>query len=40
MEKEGCGTHGGWMRVANVDMTQPDHECPPGFTIITAYSST
>ena len=28
MEREGCGTCGGWMRVAHVDMTQPDQQCP------------
>ena len=35
MEKEGCGTRGGWMRVAHVNMTQPDQVCPPGFMINT-----
>ena len=35
MEKEGCETRGGWMRVAHVDMTQPHQECPLGFMINT-----
>ena len=36
MEKEGCGTRGGWMRVAHLDMTQPNQQCPPGFRTITS----
>ena len=40
MEREGCGTRGGWMRVAHVDMTQPDQQCPPGLTTITTYNAT
>ena len=36
MEKEGCGTRGGWMRVAHVDMTQPDQQCPTGLTTYNA----
>ena len=35
MEREGCGTRGGWMRVAHLDMTQPNQQCPPGFRLIT-----
>ena len=36
MDLVGCGRVGGWMRVANLDMTQPNQECPPGFKTITA----
>ena len=36
MEREACGTCGGWMRVAHLDMTQPDHSCPLGFRTITS----
>ena len=34
MDKDVCGTREGWMRVAYVDMTQPNQECPTGFTTI------
>ena len=40
MEREACGTRGGWMRVAHLDMTQPDHSCPPGFRTITSSNKT
>ena len=30
MEGENCGRAGGWMRVAYVDMTQADSQCPQG----------
>ena len=40
MEREACGTRGGWMRVAYLDMTQPDHSCPPGFRAITSSNKT
>ena len=36
MDLVGCGREGGWMRVANLDMTQPNQQCPPGFRTITA----
>ena len=38
MEREGCGTRGGWMRVAHLDMTQPGQECPSEFTTFTTGS--
>ena len=38
MEREGCGTRGGWMRVAHLDMTQPNQQCPSGFRLITSSS--
>ena len=31
-----CGSTGGWMRVAYLDMTDPTHHCPPGFRLITS----
>ena len=30
-----CGRRGGWMRVANVDMTDPNQRCPSGLQIWT-----
>ena len=36
MDMVGCGKVGGWMRVANLDMTRPNQTCPPGFRTITA----
>ena len=36
MDLVGCGMEGGWIRVANLDMTQPNQQCPPGFRTITA----
>ena len=38
MEREGCGTRGGWMRVAHLDMTQTNQQCPSGFRLITSSS--
>ena len=35
MEREGCGVRGGWMRIAHLDMTQPNQECPAGFGTVT-----
>ena len=33
----GCsGGGGGWMRVAHIDMTQPNQDCPAGFRRVTA----
>ena len=31
-----CNSTGGWMRVADLDMTNPDHHCPQGFRTITS----
>lgn len=31
MEGDKCGGEGGWMRVAHLDMTQPESQCPQGF---------
>ena len=31
MEREGCGNTGGWTRVAFLNMTDPTHNCPPGW---------
>ena len=31
-----CNSNGGWMRVANLDMTDPNHHCPPGFVTINS----
>ena len=36
MDLVGCGREGGWMGVVNLDMTQPNQQCPPGFRTITA----
>ena len=36
MDMVGCGREGGWMRVANLDMTQPNQQCPSGFRTVTA----
>ncbi len=30
-----CNTAGGWMRVANLDMTDPNQNCPAGFNLTT-----
>ena len=29
-----CNTTGGWMRVANLDMTDPSQNCPDGFRLV------
>ena len=29
-----CSTSGGWMRIANLDMTDPTQQCPEGFKLI------
>lgn len=31
-----CGSAGGWMRVAYLDMTDPNHHCPQGFITINS----
>ena len=36
MDMVGCEREGGWMRVANLDMTQAEEECPSEFQNITA----
>ena len=30
-----CNSTGGWVRVANIDMTDPNQQCPPGFNLRT-----
>ena len=30
-----CNTTGGWMRMANIDMTDPTQTCPSGFDLIS-----
>ena len=35
-----CNTVPGWMRVANLDMTDPNEHCPPRFQAITINSMT
>ena len=30
-----CNTAGGWMRVANLDMTNPNQNCPEGLRLVT-----
>ena len=30
-----CNTTGGWMRVANLDMTDPNQNCPDGFRLVS-----
>ncbi len=34
----GCGSQWGWMRVANIDMTDPSQQCPEGFGLRPATS--
>ena len=34
-----CNTTGGWMRVANLDMTDPNQNCPAGFRLISRSSA-
>ena len=33
MESDNCDGEGGWMRVANINMTLPDATCPGGLTL-------
>ena len=33
MRRRCCGSTGGWMRVAHLDMTDPNHYCPEGFRL-------
>ena len=32
----GCGGEGGWMRVADIDMTRHKENCPAGFRLVTS----
>ena len=34
MEGDNCDGEGGWMRVANINMTLPDATCPDGLTLL------
>ena len=34
-----CNTTGGWMRVANLDMTDPNQNCPAGFQLVNRTSA-
>ena len=34
-----CNMRGGWMRVANLDMTDPNQKCPAGFRPVTRTSA-
>ena len=34
-----CSLTGGWMRVASLDMTDPNQECPAGFQLVTRTSA-
>ena len=36
MTRRCCNGTGGWMRVANLDMTDTNHYCPSGFRLITS----
>ena len=36
----GCDGGGGWMRVADIDMTRPNEDCPAGFTKVTSSGKT
>ena len=38
--KCGCNNTGGWMRVANLDMTDPNQQCPDGLRLITSPNRT
>ena len=33
MERQCCGSTGGWMRAAYLNMTDPTHHCPTGFRL-------
>ena len=34
MNRTCCSTTGGWTRVANLDMTDPNQQCPDGFRLV------
>ena len=36
MTRRCCNSTGGWMRVAHLDMTDPNQHCPSGFRLITS----
>ena len=36
MTRRCCGSTGGWMRVADLNMTNPTHHCPQGFRTVTS----
>ena len=36
MTRQCCGSTGGWMKVADLNMTNPAHLCPQGFRTITS----
>ena len=36
MTKQCCGSTGMWMRVADLNMTNPNHNCPQGFRSVTS----
>ena len=35
MDQHCCNSTGGWVRVANIDMTDTNQQCPPGFRLRT-----
>ena len=35
MDQHCCDSTGGWVRVANIDMTDTNQQCPPGFNLRT-----
>ncbi len=35
MDRTCCGSRGGWMKMADIDMTNSTHQCPIGFKLIT-----
>ena len=35
LRKCSCDSTGGWMRVVNLDMTDPEQNCPDGFRLVT-----
>ena len=39
MDQHYCNSTGGWVRVANIDMTDPNQQCPPGFQNRTDFRS-
>ena len=39
MDQHCCNSTGGWVRVANIDMTDTNQQCPPGFHLILSTDS-
>ena len=39
MDQHCCNSTGGWVRVANIDMTDPNQQCPPRFNLRTDFRS-